>query len=230
MTQREGTEGEARPGGGQDIGGREKLASMRPPQGKIYTDIIWLREQIQRHKTERREDWAFFTVFMFVLLDFVFFAILQNFWLPAALCAMQVIALALLVWQKGAKPSVALAASMLLRIVGGKQMPAKTAADGDLPPEAMQENSPDAQDALYEALDESLAARSQDWFVFIALTLIFLDVVFFAALNNWAAPIALLILEGFALFALGEKMGMKGICELISTLLGIAAKKMSDKS
>jgi|GEM_PF-3423933 len=188
---------------------------------KKSDDVPSVAEQINRHEEQRREDWAFFTLYIFMLLDFVFFVIVKIWYLPAALCLFQLIALCSFICKKGWQQSWALVNRFLGRIVGTDRTKIEGGRKDDFAPFAITSEREDAS----EKLETLKKARKQDWFIFLVLNFIFLDVIFFSALNNWAAPVSLLILESFILFALGEKMGMTAICELINNLSGTMLKK-----
>lgn len=194
-------------------------------QNKIVSNAPFLNRQIKLHETERREDWAFFTVFIFILLDFVFFAILKTR-LPWVFVIMQIAVLARLICKKGIVKTWKIIDALLDRIIESRETKLNKIPNSNIEVSDNADDDRDIQDDLQKTLDSIKMARSQDWFVFIVLNFIFLDVVFFSVLNNWAGALSLLILEVLILFALAEKMGMKTVCELISAILGRASDKI----
>ncbi len=91
---------------------------------------------------------------------------------------------------------------------------------------------PTRRDEQIQALQESLAeerdARREERFIFITVTVLLLDVVFFSVLDGIGGPIALVIVELLILIPLAKRLGMEEIAALLDRLLGRAAGNIKD--
>lgn len=80
-----------------------------------------------------------------------------------------------------------------------------------------------AEDKLIQELQESLTeirdARKEDSFIFIFVSVILLDIVFFSVMPNSAGPIVLFVLELLILIPLARKLGVEQIVELMDRVL-----------
>lgn len=86
-----------------------------------------------------------------------------------------------------------------------------------LPDEATQAYAQIAQ--LQEELTEQRDARREDKFIFIVVSVLLLDVVFFSVMDSFGGPLALLILELLILIPLAKRMGMEEIAEMLDRVL-----------
>lgn len=90
--------------------------------------------------------------------------------------------------------------------------------------------TPDKRDEQIDELQQRLTAerdaRREDRFVFIVVTVILLDIVFFSVMPTFGGPIALLILQVLILVPLARRMGMEEVAQLLSRVLD----RMADKS
>lgn len=86
-----------------------------------------------------------------------------------------------------------------------------------------------AQERQVSELQAQLAhekdARKEERFIFIVVSVMLLDVTFFAIMPTFGGPIALLLLELLILIPLAKRMGMEEIAELLSRLLDHVAGK-----
>ena len=92
--------------------------------------------------------------------------------------------------------------------------------------------APTKTDQQIEELQERLAherdARREDRFVFIAVTVLLLDIVFFSVMPTFGGPLALLVLELLILIPLAKRMGMEEIAQILSSVIHRMAGKASD--
>lgn len=99
--------------------------------------------------------------------------------------------------------------------------------------ELFDERQPTQRDQQLAELQESLTRerdkRKEDWFIFVVVTTILLDVVFFSVLDNLGGPLALIILQLLILIPLARRLGMEEIVQILDRLLNrIADKKMDE--
>jgi len=81
---------------------------------------------------------------------------------------------------------------------------------------------------LQKDLDEERDARREDRFVFVVVSVILLDVVFFSVMSNFGGPLALVILQLLILIPLAKRMGMEEIAQIMSRVIGRIASKAGD--
>lgn len=97
---------------------------------------------------------------------------------------------------------------------------------------ALLTEQPTKRDQQIEELQESLAyerdARREDRFIFIVVTVLLFDIVFFTAMPSFGGPIAVLILELLILIPLAKRMGMEEIATILDRVLGRVAGKTHD--
>lgn len=83
--------------------------------------------------------------------------------------------------------------------------------------------------SLQEKLTHEKDARQQERFMFIVITVMLLDVVFFSIMPTFGGPVALLLMQLLILIPLAKRMGMEEIAELLSRLLDhVAGKAKTD--
>jgi hypothetical protein len=81
---------------------------------------------------------------------------------------------------------------------------------------------------LQEELAKERDARREERFVFIVLTVLLLDIVFFSVMESFGGPLALLILELLILIPLARRMGMEEIAALLDRVLSRVIAKSDD--
>tara|TARA_R100000789_G_C2995631_1_gene147364 strand:- start:55 stop:393 length:339 start_codon:yes stop_codon:yes gene_type:complete len=90
---------------------------------------------------------------------------------------------------------------------------------GDLLPE--QATIRDQQiEELQEALAQERDARLEDRYVFIVISVLLLDIVFFTVMPTFGGPLALLILELLILIPLARRMGLEEVARIMSRVIG----------
>ncbi|MGL5446457.1 MAG: hypothetical protein ACRDBL_04020 [Rhabdaerophilum sp.] len=89
--------------------------------------------------------------------------------------------------------------------------------------------SPDKKDEQIAELQQKLAAsqdaRREDLFLFIVVSVILLDIVFFSVMPTFGGPIALVLLQALILVPLARRMGMEEVAQLLSRVLDRLADK-----
>ncbi|UCA46161.1 hypothetical protein [Pseudochrobactrum sp. XF203] len=83
---------------------------------------------------------------------------------------------------------------------------------------------------LQERLTAEKDARNEERFIFIAVTVILLNVVFFSVMPSFGGPIALLILELLVLIPLASRLGMEEVKQILSRALDRVASNAQDPS
>lgn len=95
-------------------------------------------------------------------------------------------------------------------------------------------DEPDPRDEQIAELQERLTAekdaRNEERFIFIAVTVILFNVVFFSVMPSFGGPIALLILELLVLIPLASRLGMEEVKQILSRALDRVASKAQDTS
>lgn len=98
--------------------------------------------------------------------------------------------------------------------------------------ESLAEDVPSKQEQQIQELQEALTserdARREDRFVFIVVTVILLDVVFFTLMPTFGGPLALVVLQLLILIPLARRMGMEEIAKLLSNVITRMAGKTSE--
>jgi hypothetical protein len=79
---------------------------------------------------------------------------------------------------------------------------------------------------LQEELAEERDARREDRFVFIVVTILLFDIMIFAVMPTFGAPLAILILELLILIPLARRLGAEEIAKTLDRVLG----RISDRS
>jgi hypothetical protein len=82
---------------------------------------------------------------------------------------------------------------------------------------------------LQEALTQERDGRREDRFVFIAVIVLLLDVVFFSVMPSFGGPVALLIFELVILIPLAKRMGMEEFARILNNVLDRAIGKANNK-
>ena len=62
--------------------------------------------------------------------------------------------------------------------------------------------------------------RKEDWFFFIFIVFILLNIAMFSNAQTWSGPLAVLLLEVLFLGFLATRLGIDGAAQLMSGLLG----------
>ena len=83
-------------------------------------------------------------------------------------------------------------------------------------------------DRLSSQLDHEKDARKEERFLFVVVTVLLLDVVFFSVMPTWTGPLALLILELIILAPLAARMGREDIKLLFMRILDRIASEGSN--
>lgn len=78
---------------------------------------------------------------------------------------------------------------------------------------------------LQEQLTHEKDARQEERFLFIVISVMLLDVVFFAVMPTFSGPVALLLMQLLVLIPLARRMGLEEVAQLTSRILDHAAKK-----
>lgn len=85
--------------------------------------------------------------------------------------------------------------------------------------------SPPAIDQIRstEELKKELAAekdaRREDRFIFIVVSIILLDVIFFTFMPNFGGPLAILVLQILILIPIARRLGMEEIIEILNGVI-----------
>ena len=83
---------------------------------------------------------------------------------------------------------------------------------------------------LQDELTAEKDARREDRFIFIVVSVILLDIVFFTLMPTFGGPLALLVLELLVLIPLARRMGMEEIATIINGVMNrLAGKAGGDK-
>lgn len=86
----------------------------------------------------------------------------------------------------------------------------------------------EAQSNLGEQLEALRKAHLQERFYWVLLIVIIFDTFFFVHMQNWAGPMALLILEGVGLVVFAKNCGVDLVIEILDKILA-SWKQRNDK-
>lgn len=81
---------------------------------------------------------------------------------------------------------------------------------------------------LQEEVQREKDGRLEDRFVFIIVSIFFLDVMLFSVMPSFGGPIALLVLELLILIPLAKRMGMQEVAQILNRLLDRVANKSDE--
>lgn len=85
------------------------------------------------------------------------------------------------------------------------------AADGPSRDEALRQMEEELQDVEDE--------RDEDRFLFVIIVMIAIDAHIFSGMDSWGGPVAILVLEVFALVMLARRLGIETIDELLDRII-----------
>lgn len=80
---------------------------------------------------------------------------------------------------------------------------------------------------LQTQLEDERDKRKEDRFIFIFIIIILLDVVFFSVQENFAGPIALVLLELLILIPLARKLGVEEAAQIMDRIIGRIAASLT---
>lgn len=114
------------------------------------------------------------------------------------------------------------------------QMPQKSSSNKKETLEDLLPGEPSKQDELVANLQEDLArerdARREDRFLFIVISVLLLDVVFFSVMDTFGGPIALFILELLILVPLAKRLGREEIAQILSSVLARVSENIKNNN
>ena len=153
----------------------------------------------------------FIFIFTFVFLDMVLYPILGAWTVPGILAILLLVALILLALQK------------LKKIKACWNTLSKK--DQDIAePEYIAKIQVDLLDLQIE-LYAKRESRQPEWFIFIVIVIILLDVLFFSALDVWTGSLMLTILELLVLIVLGRRMEVIVVEEILDRFLTAVSRR-----